>query len=596
MRVRSFPIRLSRTLFVGSTILAVAPTVSCGGSVGNAVRPEEFTGADALGGVDVTCAASKGAEPLLVDLPGEMRGELEAQFRQGVAVVSYDCKSLRVLTECKVESGSYRFSGWTMKSNVVQMKGRDELKANLPLSAVKLSGAVESGRSIELALLNIGSQSTTLTYAQRDRLVGDCAGATHFVKKAYLGAFSLATTSSGKASLAADLFGKVGTEGKSELERNAASTDGSLDACKGADPTADKPPAECNVPVRAILIPVTGTAPAPKKKAATEDGEKAKLDGPALEGDRDPCPTGFKLSDGACRKVAATHLCAPEDQAECAAECNKGDVGSCFNLGVIKYVAQDNAGAKAAFGKACAAGHVDACGGAARASYPETATRSTLAATKAALELSKKACLDGSPIGCWDAYSYLHDTAVASFESMIDYGQAMKFAVRACQLGEADGCVEAGTDLIEPPPGAPFTKDAVAGLAFLQSGCDAGAPHSCKVMAEYLFKGSSGVKADAERAMKLDRFACDLDPAYCADNLDAWLKAGKAQEAFSQAKRACSLATQLDKVDKCKRLAEFYTNGTGTAKDKGAAKEAMERSKQGEAELCEAGNSAWCAD
>lgn len=56
------------------------------------------------------------------------------------------------------------------------------MAVNLPLSSGKLGTEVQSGRSIDLALVLVGRRSTLVGGVERKTLTGNCEGATHFVQ------------------------------------------------------------------------------------------------------------------------------------------------------------------------------------------------------------------------------------------------------------------------------------------------------------------------------------------------------------------------------------------------------------------------------
>src|SRR5690242_3297186 len=59
-------------------------------------------------------------EPLVVDLEAHERADIEEAMRDGVALVAYDCKTLRLLRGCSVD-GSYGFMSVSRKEEVVQL-------------------------------------------------------------------------------------------------------------------------------------------------------------------------------------------------------------------------------------------------------------------------------------------------------------------------------------------------------------------------------------------------------------------------------------------------------------------------------------------
>lgn len=99
----------------------------------------------------------------------------------GSKVPTFDCQRFELLRQCRL-SGSYGFAGVSRKEDVIQLTSSDELSANLPLSGAKLGAQLERGVSIDLALITIGRKASTLEAASRHELLGDCRGASHFVR------------------------------------------------------------------------------------------------------------------------------------------------------------------------------------------------------------------------------------------------------------------------------------------------------------------------------------------------------------------------------------------------------------------------------
>src|SRR5215467_4909817 len=138
---------------VGGVVVVVAGA-GCGAA--SAVRPKEITAAQAMGEASCTTVGTE-ADPLVVDLSPDLRGNLEVAMRKGVAVVSYDCKKLKILEDCTIESeDAYRFTGIVLKEQLLELEDTDQIKANLPLSGVglaaKLEGELARGSSLNLAM------------------------------------------------------------------------------------------------------------------------------------------------------------------------------------------------------------------------------------------------------------------------------------------------------------------------------------------------------------------------------------------------------------------------------------------------------------
>ncbi len=247
-----------RLLHVGFAVLGLVGSLGCGssGKVGDKLRPQDVTAKDALKEESVikACKPAPG-EPLVVDLRSSERSDFEVAMQDGVAVVSYNCKELKLLKSCSVKGATYVFNGVSRKEDVVQMQSKDEVEANIPISGAKLSADLKAGSTLELALITVGKKRTPLKKVHSADLDGDCDGATHVIRGAYVGAFAMGTGTSGQASAVAEMFG-VGGGGSSASTRKATAKDGDLMACRKAEPSASAPPPECQAITRLDLIPI----------------------------------------------------------------------------------------------------------------------------------------------------------------------------------------------------------------------------------------------------------------------------------------------------------------------------------------------------
>src|SRR5688572_20173560 len=103
------------------TIMGAALLSSCVRKplVADKVRPDDPTAADARKSQSVYVIEAQG-QPLIVDWQPEIRGDLEVAMREGVAVVRFDEKGLKLLTDCKID-GKYGFIGVNTKEQVVSL-------------------------------------------------------------------------------------------------------------------------------------------------------------------------------------------------------------------------------------------------------------------------------------------------------------------------------------------------------------------------------------------------------------------------------------------------------------------------------------------
>lgn len=559
---------LRTSLLLTSLVTSVASLASCGGAVGETLRPEDQTATGALGSKAATCATNpKYAKPLIVDLDPDARVDLEAAMKKGVVVISYDCSSLRVLTGCKGPDSGYEYAGVSRKEQVVQMNSMDELSVNLPLSSAKLSGEVKSGRSIDLALVLVGRRTTTVSKVERDELSGSCEGATHYLQNATLGAFSMATGSIGKAAVVADLFNRGGSA-SSNSERKAMNMDGSLEACRTSDPDSTNPPPECRAPLRIELIPIAGEI-AP---AASEKGDKGpkttKEKEKATQAQENPCPDGYQFTDGLCtKKAAAAYLCDPKNEQECQQQCDKGNAPSCYNYGRLLKRKDGWKAALPFYKKGCDGDVADACAEYGNYTLPDTDESKNVAGeTAAALKYMSMACKAGSALGC----EYIGDTLSDKSYQMFDMATAAKAYDRGCSLGRGISCWSLAMMYFK---GDSVPQDSNKGVALLTKACKGGSADECSDLGDVFHKGEYGVPKDERKAFAAYRDACELDAGWCPDAVKSALAIGDESEAFRLATRGCNGNDE----ETCYRLGLLYEAGKGTSADPAKAKAMYEK-------------------
>ncbi|MCC6216882.1 MAG: sel1 repeat family protein [Polyangiaceae bacterium] len=450
------PLRSSASI----ALLASVPLAACGaGAAAEAVRPPERSAGAALGEQAPGCHdVARGAEPLVVDWRAEDRGDLEIAMKQGVAVVAYDCKGLRLLTECKLE-GTYGYLGMTKREQVVRLSGADEVSANLPFSGGAVGGGVTRASTLDVAMILVGKRRTTWVGPTRADLQGACEGATHWVRGATVGAFVLEQGSEARVRAAAEVFG-AGAGGSSESSRQSRTQDGNPKACGDASPDASKPPPQCAAPVRITLVPILAAPAEGAPPAAAEPSAGAAAE-PA-------CPAGLVFAEGKCVApgAAAAYLCDPADRATCEAQCQKGHAGSCGHLGQLllsgQGAARDPAKAAAALEQGCDGAVPEAC-----------------AALGALVEAGE---------------------GVAK-----DEARAMGIYAKACDAGAAVACERLGAATLRGAGG--LSQDTPRALGLLRRGCDGGADSACAAAATLLLSGD-GVAREVPAALDLHRRAC----------------------------------------------------------------------------------------
>lgn len=534
--------------------LALTPFASaCDKTVGESLRPDERTAAEATGS-ELTCAERPTRiKPLVVDWDPDERVDLEAAMAGSVVVVRYDCPGLEILPGCTVD-GDYAYAGVSRKEQVVQMTNMDQVRANVPVKSGAIGGEVMAGRALNLATVYVGRQSTTVNHLTQGDLSGQCEGATHFVRSASLGAFSMATGSKGKAMVVAEMFG-VGAAASSDAQKQSLNADGSLEACRTSGPGDQAPPDQCRAPVKIELVPI----------AAGEAGEGAKAVADALkqgEAAQDECVVpGYVQVNGICqaREADAAYTCAPKDEGECKTQCDKGSMRSCYNLGLL--AGQELGAAQVPLAKACKGGETAACARLGDMIWNNTDLESSNAKAMAgtAYRMLSTACDDGVGYGC-EVAGDIHSEKRLS--SMFDASRAYGYYARACDLGRNYGCYEQGWRLLK---GDGVAANVQNGVDVWTRACEGGSADECALLANAIVKGEYGLGQRKDTGVSLYVAACRFEVDYCED-------AGKGIEALGGNPQTAAAAYQKDcskypGSEACGRLGMMHLRGRGVAKD-----------------------------
>ena len=148
------------------------------------------------------------SSPLIIEWPSSARSDLEAAMHDGVVVVSYSCEKVKVLPDCKV-AGAYGYRAVTPREESVLIEGRDNIQASFGGVSWAVGGNFERDAKLDLSYVLVGKQSTPRTSLHQDELEGGdfCKGATHFVKRADVGAFAYATGTRVAAGMSAKVLG-----------------------------------------------------------------------------------------------------------------------------------------------------------------------------------------------------------------------------------------------------------------------------------------------------------------------------------------------------------------------------------------------------
>lgn len=269
-------LRQGATRFIPLSLVLLA---ACGGpgGIGQRVAPALPTASRALDGdASGTDTAGSGVcpgmpeAPLVVDWPAEKRIDLGTGLAHGsnagLVVAAVQCPHVRILKTCSVNN-PYVFAPAQIARTTLHFEGADDIRANLPFSMGDL--ALASDAAIDVALAYVGRRTAQLRTVDRSALVGECAGATHFVRSAWIGAFRVASGTRGRAQSFAELSRLGSLDASSSSAKRLLHEDGTLESCESHDASATSPPARCGVPVRIELGAIVAARPQVDASAGT---------------------------------------------------------------------------------------------------------------------------------------------------------------------------------------------------------------------------------------------------------------------------------------------------------------------------------------
>lgn len=398
--------------------------------------------------MEIECgAADKATAPFTADWSSAQRQALETAMKQGVVAVRYGCDEIELLPACGLP-GEYAFVPIARGKKTWSVATLDELAGTLPMGAKRLASEVAEDASIDLTIAASGKLSSTWAGPLRSDLPAGCDEATHVVRAATIGAFSL---SRGTETLAGE---------------------GDLDACPHSFVDDAPAPEGCGATVRIELVPIRE-----QLNSAVAWGRLEVL----------ACPSGVHHA-GICKSAAVPYVCDPNDEDQCAEQCDAGNLESCFYLGDLLLDRLDpppsrpRKDARPLIERACHGGVVDACvalGGLTLANDRRTPT-TALAASRH----WDAACKVGNGTGC----SRLADLSSGQ-GAMPDPAAHTSWAQRACDLGDSRGCTLLAGAKIQ---GNETQADPEGGYAALERACqgrDSDAVTACQRLAVARYAG-----------------------------------------------------------------------------------------------------------
>lgn len=129
-------------------------------------------------------------------------------------------------------------------------------------------------------------------------------------------------------------------------------------------------------------------------------------------------------------------------------------------------------------------------------------------------------------------YKYAGYSVMGKGVKEVDVEQGYKYFMKACELGEAGGCLSAGIMNIMDGPHCRKDRDPKFGMSLLEKCCEGGRGFCCFYLSGMYIRGveSAQINKDMSMAFKLSKKACELGEVYACANLSQMYKKGEGTE------------------------------------------------------------------
>lgn len=267
--------------------------------------------------------------PLIIEWAATDRASLESRLRRGLVVVRYEGCLVEVLRDCAAPQFAYDYQGITRKNDQITIRSTDELYVNMPLTAVALEAKLAKAGELNVSMALVGNYEAPRARFDISELQGRCAGATHVIAAAQVGAFAFYTGAAAEIGTAVEVENVAGVGGRSTASREILNRDGDAIACQSSTPSDIEPPAECGALLRLELTALDGTtttcqpgsvwngsACVTEQRATVEAEQQREADKVASESSK----KSAKAAKQAENEDVAWQLC--EIQMQCQAEAN----------------------------------------------------------------------------------------------------------------------------------------------------------------------------------------------------------------------------------------------------------------------------------
>lgn len=510
--------------------------------------------------------------------------DLEAAMKKGVAIVSFDCASMRVLSNCSLPDTSYEYAGTTRNERVVQMEGRRRAEGH---DALQRGQALRRGPGgqVDRHRPRARRQALRPSFRRSRRTTWEFRGReTHFVQNAWIGRV-----------LDVDRRRGQGRRRRRALQRRRLrqervdaqrDVNGSLEACRTSKDDADAPPAGLPraAPHRAPADREgEGGGEGPEQGRRGQGVQEGRGEEAGGEGRGEPVPEGHRLGE---REVHEEETAAAlgrvplrrEEARRVQGAVRQGPRGLLLGPhGVHAKRAQyaDDAASKALaktastwFQKACDGNHAEGCTELAEEivgpKYDEKLA-DHLEAFKKSVN-GKHALLARQPLG-------LHRARLrpaARGQQGVRRLGLLPLLPEGVQPGNSMGCREAAEGYIQ---GLGTAKNPKKGTDLLLKGCTGGDDDICKA---YI---TTSRTAAASRRMSSSRRPASTrsSPASPTTRPARWPRRYSSSRARTPTRSSTrSRPATASSRPSAETLYTMYAEGKGTKKDPAKAKELLE--------------------
>jgi formylglycine-generating enzyme required for sulfatase activity len=240
--------------------IAVAVSTACAPTAPAARAPATTSVSEAFSGPGTVTsrAVRTPTEPDLMAWDPGSRANLSRLREHGVVVVRYEAEGdhvdLELLSNC-IADGTYTYSSYA-SSDTKMARTSEELQAQLPLGAARLSGKLAGNRALRTDYMLVGMLALPpdSAFASSQLRGSDCRRATHVISRIYLGGFGIVAGDASRLEAMGTVFGvAAGVDQSAEGEHLAR--EGNPAECAKALETGKAQPL-CNVPLRVGLLAI----------------------------------------------------------------------------------------------------------------------------------------------------------------------------------------------------------------------------------------------------------------------------------------------------------------------------------------------------